>query len=415
MNPTLKCIWARKNCLFSFRLACLLLPVVLSGLATIETYANENPLRGTRQIRFIEEWRLDCEDERYLIGLPTDVIRIGDEILILDQQMNAVWVFGDDGNYKRKIGREGDGPGDLRGVVALVDLGAKGIGILERSPARLCFFDIMGMEKGALRIGDGKSILTAYNIEGSDRFCVILASQVNPIRQNNRAGSISTTSLLRLDTDTCEEVLFELGQREFYYYGNSSQTAEEDQYVFSGYTVIGNQLFVANDRNQYKIAVLGARGDSICTIDRKYESRKRSKKEIDIVVAERSQSLDGTLQIQFAASDYNQDIEAIRSDGKDELWVLSSRGARDLPDQVYEAWEVFNTSGVFLERVEIVLETDRDRDKIFWLDDGSAILCQNWASAQNTYYGGHVREDVSIVESDQDKGSTLEVILLSSK
>ena len=63
-----------------------------------------------------ELWRAGGEDDEYFSApsAPSEPTSEG-QIYLLDSQLSEVHVYTPDGEHLRTVGREGDGPGEMRG------------------------------------------------------------------------------------------------------------------------------------------------------------------------------------------------------------------------------------------------------------------------------------------------------------
>ncbi len=344
-----------------------------------------SPKHGTRHLVFEEEWRLRDDAPEYLIGVPVAAVAAEQRVFLLDQQLGTIWAFNDQGRFLHRFGSFGEGPGDFRSPCALVDFGNGTIGSLDRSPAQLHTHDPLGNLLRTHRI-EGDALRTAgYSIKGSDSLFVLLRSEVDPIKEAGKRGTISWTSLVRLTPDGQCGVVYHEKMREFVYYGRTRPVREEEQYVVSGYDVHQNRLYAAVDRDRYAVTVLAATGDTLQVITRSYESRRRSAAERDSISARRSQSVGGCVIVEYRAAEYDQAILDLHVARDGRLWVLSSRGAHDPPRGTYQVWDVFDEHGLFIEQVELILDASRTGDRVFWLEDDRVLLCRNWADAEATF------------------------------
>ncbi|MBD3222661.1 hypothetical protein GF314_15610, partial [bacterium] len=90
----------------------LLASTTAATVATVENPA-EAPTHETWTLR--EAWRVGADEADVLLG-QIAVLRGGPdgEVYALDSQLAEIQVFGPGGEFRRTLGREGEGPGEFR-------------------------------------------------------------------------------------------------------------------------------------------------------------------------------------------------------------------------------------------------------------------------------------------------------------
>jgi hypothetical protein len=92
-------------------------------------------------------WVIDAssEAESAIFGEVKDVLRLSDgRTAILDSQQGIVRVFGRAGQHVTTIACEGDGPGEVRTPVALVEFPAGRLSVVQARPPKLAMLELGG-------------------------------------------------------------------------------------------------------------------------------------------------------------------------------------------------------------------------------------------------------------------------------
>jgi hypothetical protein len=87
-------------------------------------------------------------------------------------------------------------------------------------------------------------------------------------------------------------------------------------------------------------------------------------------------------------SDFNKDVESIfvREDGS--LWVLTSAGTRDLPDDTAGTFDVFDSEGRFARQVTLKLDGSPLTDGYYFVGDRFYVVTDLLQAAISLQSGG---------------------------
>jgi hypothetical protein len=171
------CPGKKFDCLFLFLL--LLTLITTLTLHSVEpvivvhnTLAEIESVKGKIQLKLVRTWGGDeVEDENQFFKNPWDII-IGKDnfIYISDFGNHRIQVFDDKGNYKRSIGRRGQGPGDLlnptrlamdiHGNIIVAELGNSRIQVLAPDGKYITDFRVLdGWISGLQAVSKGDAIV----------------------------------------------------------------------------------------------------------------------------------------------------------------------------------------------------------------------------------------------------------------
>lgn len=386
--------------------------ITTKNVHSVQTINNSaTPKYHTKQIVFDELWRLTSSDPEYLLGIPADAVAAGRYVLILDKLLDVVHVFDQLGNYERQIGRPGDGPGEFRSPIHMIDFSDETFGILTYAPGYLHHYRLDGELVASHKIDTGAINTVGNRIYGANPLFVMLISDITSIRDGRNRGTSSLTKLVRYSYAGEISTVYHSKKRDLFYAGNKPPPpVEDEQYFMSGFDASKQYAYLATERNEYKIAVLDAAGDTVRVITRDYQSLQRTKTERDSIAVARSMPSGERVAVDYLASDLEQDIIELKVHMDDWLWVLTSRGAQHPPVGVYQVWDRFDEFGVFNDQVEVILDVNSG-DVLFWLGGNALLVCRNLMNFERSYYAV-----VNGLQTDSsDEGCDLEIVYLRGR
>ena len=132
-----------------------------------------------------------------------------------------------------------------------------------------------------------------------------------------------------------------------------------------------DRLYAAPDRNAYRIEILEPDGSLVRVIERDYESYTRTAEDRQLAmryVKAVFQNYPRPPQ-EYTILDTDADIAGLRVTGSGEVWVTTSRSARDLPDGVGIIYDVFNPEGEYVRQAAVHGSFDPDRDLLRFLGE----------------------------------------------
>ncbi|MFQ5599118.1 MAG: 6-bladed beta-propeller [Candidatus Krumholzibacteriia bacterium] len=352
-----------------------------------------NPAEGmeaSTSVELTELWRLggDTEDEEEFFGVIAQIkTDPRGNLYVLDSQLSEVKIYDANGEYLNSIGREGEGPGEFRRPNDMFFMPDGDIGVMQSIPGKIVTLTPEGDPAGDFPLptpeGGGFQMLRGGRTADNH---LVLARQLQAFEE----GKVSQTiSLDKVDMEgniehtylTNERVLdfanFVIDEKRFF-------TFEQQ-----GRWDVGKdgRVYVLNDYVDYVITVYNADGSLDRKIRREYEHRKRTAKEIETIEKIWEAFLRQAPNAKTDIGDLDYDVQAIypRDDGS--LWVLTSYGARDLPDGVLGVFDVFDDQGHYVRQVTLEGQGDPQEDGYFFVGDRLYVVT-GWLDAVVAQQGG---------------------------
>ena len=370
------------------------------------------PTGGVQALRMNELWRVGGEDdEEILFGLTPKACTDGKgQVYVLDSQLSQVLVFSPDGELTHTLFGEGEGPGEVRQPRDMFVLGDGRVGAMQSFPGTTIFVDGKGLPAGRIRAGS----------PGGDLFSLIGCQAqgdhllMSGLTQSSDTPGISnrTYFLSSFDNDGQETHRY-CESKAIYDFGAMHYSEREHIPTFFFCFDVGadGRSCVAPDRDTYAIHVFSPDGRPEMVIERDYEPINRSDEEY----AEFRQTLDAglstapfeyklTVERQAAAIAYWQRGLHMRNDGS--IWALSGRGIRELPDDVFAVFDVFDPSGKFVKQVELRGPGNALKDGIFFAGPDRILVVKGYMESMLAPFG----EGYKASDDDPDAETYLAVI-----
>lgn len=356
------------------------------------------PRDGVRDLQLTELWRRGGEDDdEVLFGVIAQVlVDAAGSVYLLDMQLSQVHVFAPDGRFLRTLSREGEGPGEVRqpADMFMTEDGRLGLGSL--FPGRVIYITLDGEPAGTLapRNGDsgrgGFAILRGCQYGGGQ---TVLA--VTNVAQNAEEG-YQTRSPRIASYDASGAVQHVFHDSSYRLVFNEQLFREETlvDVALRRFCVAGDgSVYVAPDRERYRIEVYRPDGRLARVIEREYPVHRRSAAELAMWTEL------FTASVRNQAPGFRWDICAteppidwvsgglsLHADGR--LWVRNSRSAIDQPAGCLSTYDVFDTDGVFVEQVRVRCPGDPVEDKLFFAGADRVIQVTRYLDAVRTMMGG---------------------------
>ena len=342
---------------------------------------------GDLQIIALHElWEVGADDDdEVLFGVISSIdVDAEGNVYVLDRQLTEVSMFSADGEYIGPIGREGEGPGEFRRIGHVFVSGPGEIAVMQRMPGKIVCVNTDGTPGGTIALPDAFSSAPAYFYSGqrAGEDLVLSARQIQRIED----GVSFTTALLRIDAAGNEIGRFS----EKHDTRNMSSFTVEEKSNAPVLWAVGadNHVYLNDEFDAYSIRVYDPSGDLVRTIQREYEHRERNAEEIEINTPRMAIRQRGGQRrdAEGIPSTTDRDIQALfaRPDGT--LWVLSSRGAYEQPDEILATFDVFGADGSFLRQVGLSGEGDFRDDGFHFVGD-RLFVTRGFRAAQRAERG----------------------------
>jgi len=330
----------------------------------------EVPLRKPEVLQAKKLWEFGGDDDEegslfgIIMGLTADA---AGNVYLVDNQLSQVIVISAAGRYIRTIGREGEGPGDLRRPIsAFVPTEGK-ITVVISIPSKLIQYTREGEYVGTVILEDG---LTGKNPKVSR----IVAAGTGYIAGSTeidfeKGNEVITQYLCSLDFTGREIVRYWEGRHVLDL--NKPVYEERSQSLRGRWTVtMDNVIYVASSFEDYVIEQYDIKGDMKRVIRREYKHRPRSRDERqaihDWATAIPNSLRPGTV---IQVESHDKDIMALYTGPDGNCWVLTSRGQFDRPKGAIGVFDVFDRDGQYTRQVTIMGDGDPYRDRLYFIGD----------------------------------------------
>jgi hypothetical protein len=342
------------------------------------------PIHPPVAVTLEELWTVGTNSERdeEIFGVirSLDVDDVGN-VYLMDSQLEHIVVFDSNGVYLRTIGRGGEGPGEFRAPKSLFVLSNGDVGVVPMSPSKVICLTPEGVPSGDILLPDLEAAGVRFLFGGSrcgDHFVVF--TRVQSLGQGT---SQITAALVAYDLDGGE-----LGRiHEFVRTQESAQyTFDEAKSGFFTWAVGTNEkAYVVPKFGDYGIAVRSLDGTPLRVIHREYEHLKRTEEEMRYAMDAFSTS--GPIDPKIVVSAHHPDLSRLypRDDGT--LWVLTSRGSRQLPPETLGRFDVYDDEGRYVREVEFVGEGDPVGDR-YYFRGNRLFVARHYSDAFDSMAGG---------------------------
>jgi hypothetical protein len=333
------------------------------------------PSQGRSVLMTREHWRAGAREEAPLFGVLAQVL--SDEegrIYALDRQLSTVWVFGPDGGLLRSLSREGDGPGEARRPSDMAFLPDGTLGICRAHSGELVRLSLDGTALPSFRVGGpqanrgGGVWIEGVGCRGGS--LVLLCQSIS-----HAPGQQETSYYVaRFDSDG-QELCRYFKKVVVDDFANIRINEARNYYPRGRLWALGpdRRVYLAPERNEYRIHVYAENGALEMVIERDYEPVPRdprekaaSKKGYEKWYA----SVSSTIELEES----EPAITRMMVDAEDYLWVLTSRGVVEQPDGIMATYDVFDREGQFVRQVAVAATGDGRLDDLFFLGGDRLLL-----------------------------------------
>ena len=396
---------SRRALTAGFAAAAAIAAIIAIAISTGTTAAAAEPPRihnpatprdGVVHIILTEDWRAGGDEDDIFFGMVTSVQQdAAGNTYVMDAQLSQVHVYDRQGRHLRTLFGEGDGPGEVRGPRDLVFMDDGRIGVVQEMPGKMIFVNADGTPAGKLGIGGpgiehGGFCQTFTAFTGPD--CLLVAGFVqSPGELPTQV--VQTSFLSRFDDDGTEiaticsrNVTIDVTDFTF------DERVHLATFWWNAAVAPDGLIYVAPRLDDYGIEVYDGNGVLQRTISRDFEPRTRTTAERDLLTRAVEAIYTGLpveVKVKVSPTDppifYAQPGLRVQSDGS--LWVLTPRGARDLPDDVAAIFDVFEPDGVFARQVVVHGPWKADSEGIFLFGD-DAIVITGYAEAKLAQFSG---------------------------
>lgn len=369
------------------------------------------PTEGRQVWQLQELWRIGGEDDEEnffgVIGQAFTDDR--GQIYLVDFQLDEVQVFSADGGYLRTLGRQGEGPGEVRGIRGALLMPTGTLAMVQGFPGKLVQVDLDGTPAGSVL--PGRSDPTAggmIRLTGAachDGLLVISGTRIDrgerTVTRHNFISSFTTDGAAQVSFLEAPYAI-DRAHRE---------VVEVHEYFPHTRWAIGpdSRVYVAPERNRYLIEVYKPDGERERSFERSYESYRRTAAERERIEADLQprRRRRNPQPVPVTVEDTDPDIIRLRVAADGGVWVLSSRGGRNQESGILATYDIFAPDGRFIRQVAMACEGHGQRDALIFLSDNRLLLIKDQVEATRAFRGGPPSGEAA---AEEDASVALEIV-----
>ncbi len=403
-------------------LAGLAVAILLSATAAVlPVLAGEVELPADpparRTVSPVEKWRIGGEDdEDILLGLVTAAL-VGPDgnTYLLDTQLSQILVISPEGELITTLGREGDGPGELRRPHGLLLWDDHTLGVIQGFPGRITLLELDGTPAGTVTVG-GEAEEGGFNFLNKAMLAAdkIVAQKGRGSfdQKTSKSVSISTLSVLDRKGDELAQICTNKRETDFRHrvFDEARNFSEMNQWTLAP----GGVIYTAPERDAYAVNAYDLDGKLQHTLRRPYTPRKRNDKDKKEITEGIAIIMNGRrLEVETRVLDTDPAIRGLHAAADDRLFITGSHDRpEDLPEGIGSRYEVISPTGEFLEELSLRIPGfDPEADRVMFLDGRSFLHMRNIKSATEAVRAAFTGGDKDDEEEDLDDAEPLEIVL----
>ena len=375
-------------------------PAAVRGLATVlfvlaassvcgEPAQVENPARAprTETLELDELWRAGGEeDEDVLLGqVGSAAIDGAGNVYVLDSQLAHVLKFATDGAYVGTLGREGDGPGEMRQPVAM-DVGTDGrVSVVQPFPGRVIRLTTDGTPDGTFDLGasDPTKGGFAMIMGACERAGQLVVSgqrstfdmEAGEIRGNQFLATVDAdgSEIRRHAAVTTSRSMdrFEIDELAEFFPGDRGLWGLDRE----------GRLYASTSYTDYEITVTAPDGTIERVITRPHEARRRTAEELEEMRGGMSMNINGRVpEIVQNLQDDAPCVAALYLQDDGMLWVENSHARDRWDNEGVITYDVFGPDGRLDREITVHIPGGGEDDRLILLADGRFLLAVGQAN-----------------------------------
>jgi hypothetical protein len=369
---------------------------------------NAEPASPPRTVELEEIWRVGGESDEHVFGLMIDARCDADgNVYLLDQQLSRVTMVSPAGEYLAELGGEGDGPGECRMPQTLTMMPDGTVGLGQRFPGKFIKVTKQNVPAGNVAIGGDEAAQTGFTmlVSGRNRGGTLLVGTLHQVPGEN--GQTRNSHLLGLSSTG--EVQADFAEHATVLDFTKPHFSEREMVApFIAAHTVGpdGMVYFASTWDEYRIEVHDGAGNHVRTVTREFDNPERDQQTLDRINAlfeEQDRALPFSITWDVEPCDQTIGELIVLGDGR--LLVAHSRSGRDLPDEVFTRYDVFDSEGGWDHELHVRCQADRDHDGLIFLGDGRVLLVKGLQLARLTASGNG-----GTVGEEDDGAAAIEVI-----
>jgi hypothetical protein len=379
---------------------CLLIVAASATAEVPRLMDTDGPAEGVVRLELEELWRVGGEDEDVLFGRIVNLTGGPDgNVYILDNQLCQVTVISPEGEFVTTLGREGDGPGEVRQAIGLAVMDDGMVAIASGFPGK------------AVRLhADGTPADTVYpiGVPADGHVGVMISLQwADGVLAGSGARLVMDPSgqtenyadrFLAVCTGDCAEPVRIL-RKKTPLDPTAQKYVERDDYYIDRRWVMGSGalIYAPMERDAYEISVFDRTGELQRVFGRTYEQRERTQEDKEAVAP--LINVSGRFA-ETVAEDRDECVARLMYDFDDDsVWSLSAHGANEPEDgEVLESWDVFSADGEYLRQVQVPRGEEIVNGASFLVGGGRLVVLRGVSSSFDSEDEDEETEDPEEIE-----------------
>jgi hypothetical protein len=310
-------------------------------------------------------WELggETDNEDEFFGVISD-IEIDEEgnVYLLDAQLSEIKIYTADGEFIRSIGREGEGPGEFRRPSSMFFTKDGDVGVMQTIPAKIVLLTPEGDPAGDYPLPQpedgGFQLLTSGQ---ANKGQLVLGLARTKLAEDQSKWS-RNDFLVRVDSKGNEMAEYASKTTTINFADPVFNFAEWDTFERRWTVAPDGKVYACESYPDYVVTVWNADGSVDKKIAREYKHRTHTAHEKELLTKMMEHFTQQIPHCRVQVEDNAKDIESIhvRDDGS--IWVLTSNGSRDYPDDAVGAFDVYDKDGRFVRQVTLNGDGDAQDD-----------------------------------------------------
>lgn len=381
---------------YSVILAILLISQIPHSVLATEYIDLPSEPSSRRSVKLEEIWRIGDDDEDILLGLiASSVIDDYGNVLLADQQLAHVLVVSPEGEVTATLGREGDGPGELRRLHSIFLAGDR-VGLVQGYPGKVVYVDRGGVPAGGFTLGSEEAG-GHYSVRTLRCAGTVLVGHTDRTSIDFDADEAITSATLsvmdvegvfgtKLVTHEVSRGIMKIDLDE------AASWAEFASWAVSPDGVVATVA----ERDTWAVNVRSLDGELLRVMKRRSEPRRRTDEEREEAASSiRIAVATGRSTMEKKPLDYDPAIVDLQyaSDGR--LFLTSCHNAPGLlAEDVAGRYDVITPEGEYMEELTLTFAGfDPEQDALVFLDGVSFLVLKNHEDAAKAIHAALLPEE----------------------
>jgi 6-bladed beta-propeller protein len=353
---------------------------------------------GVKTLSFNEQWRLGGDNDDEIFGMISQVLVDDDNVYLLDTQLSEVKVYDKDGTFLRTLGREGDGPGEVRTPADMLFMPDGTLGLVQVFPGKVTKLDLEGNPAGTFQAGGGDptagGFVMYFDVKTRGDEVILSATHTS----QGEGSQTRTTYVASHDAEGNELVRYEASENVLDF--QNFKIIEGDMYALDFRKwALGKdgRVYTLSYRNKYAINVYNADGTLDRVIEKEFDPVVRSSEERQEFIDNMRARVQVPFPFDVEAEPNEQTLTGIQLGADGNIWVSSARSVLDQSEGILQTLDVFDPDGHFIRQMAMKCPGDGEEDIVIMPTMDTAIQVTGFQSALAALQGGGAE-----IEEDED-------------